>query len=448
MYEDLKRLLFLSVPFVASLGVALILAYLYYRDRNKRKLLFAVGLFLASFSFYTSMQETLGYAPLFKSTNWLLIPLTFAVPIAALSSLFRIKKFEKPFLIFLVGTVCSVLAVFLQASFGNLRLALIVTFTSIGVPPLVYLFIKSRDSLNLQFLLATLCFLFQGITMEMGSSEDISVLLALFGVVFIGLMFTRQTGVATVSLASFVVLEKKLEETNEKLKAAQMKLLKAERLAAIGELAAIIGHDLRNPLQGIVASTYYLKTNTNIEGKGREMLENIEKCIERSNKIINDLIEYSQIIQLELTETNPKRLVDNALEQIKVPSNIKIVNQNSSSPLLTVDIKKMERVFTSIIKNAIDAMQNGGTLTINSHKTSGDIVFSFEDTGEGMTEETLSKLWTPLFTTKAKGMGFGLAISKRLVEAHGGHINVQSIKGKGSTFTVTLPLNPNPTKES
>ncbi|MCX8177262.1 MAG: ATP-binding protein [Candidatus Bathyarchaeota archaeon] len=444
MYEIIKRVLFLSVPFVASLCVALILAYLYYRDRNKRKLLFALGLFLASFSFYNSMLEILGQAPLFKSTNWLLIPLTFAVPIAALSSIFKIKNFEKPFLMFLICTVCSVLAVFVQVSFENLRLALMVGFTGIGVPPLAYLAIKSRDSLNLQFLLATLCFLFQGITMEMGSSEDIPVLLALFGVVFIGLMFVTKRDTDTVSLASFIVLEKKLNETNEKLKAVQEELLKAERLAAIGELASILGHDLRNPLQGIAVSTYYLKTKFNIEDKGAEIIKNIETCIERSNKIINDLIEYSEVIQLELTETNPKRLVDNALGQVSLPTNVKVVNQNDSSLRLEVDSKKIERVFVNIIKNAFDAMPNGGTLTIRSKKTSDCMVFTFEDTGEGMTEETLSKLWKPLFTTKAKGMGFGLVISKRFVEAHNDKITVQSIKGKGSEFTVTLPLDPKP----
>ncbi len=444
MYEVLKRTIFLSIPFITSLCLSLIITYLYYKDGNKRKLLFAIGLFLSSFGFYNLMLESIGSTPRLPSANWLLIPITFAVSIAALSSLFKIKNFEKPLAIFLIGTGLSIIAFLTQFSFESLRLALMVTFMGIAIPILTYLFMKSRDSLNLKFLLATLCFLFQGVTMELGSSEDIPVMLALFGIVFIGLMFTAPNGGGVVSMASFVILEKKLDAANENLKNAQEKLLKAERLATIGELAGMIGHDLRNPLQGIAASTYYLKTKTNatIDGAGREMLENIEVCIARSNKIINDLIEYAQTIHLELAETNPKSMVDNALNQIEVPSNIEIVNTNSTYPVLNLDTGRIERVFVSIIKNALDAMPSGGRLTLKSEQTKGNAVFRFEDAGTGMSQETLSKLWTPLFTTKAKGMGFGLAICKRFIEAHGGTITAQSTLGKGSLFTVTFPLKP------
>jgi signal transduction histidine kinase len=85
-------------------------------------------------------------------------------------------------------------------------------------------------------------------------------------------------------------------------------------------------------------------------------------------------------------------------------------------------------------------MPKGGTLTIASTRSGDNVHITFKDTGEGMTTETLAKLWSPLYTTKAKGMGFGLAVAKRLVEAHGGSINVESKLGKGSTFTVTLPI--------
>lgn len=92
-------------------------------------------------------------------------------------------------------------------------------------------------------------------------------------------------------------------------------------------------------------------------------------------------------------------------------------------------------------ENAFDAMPNGGKLTIGSRREKSNFVFTFEDTGTGMTQETLDKLWTPLFTTKAKGMGFGLPISKRIVEAHRGKISVESTVGRGTKFTVTIPLN-------
>jgi two-component system, sporulation sensor kinase E len=107
---------------------------------------------------------------------------------------------------------------------------------------------------------------------------------------------------------------------------------------------------------------------------------------------------------------------------------------------LFVDVSKIDRVFINVIKNSFDAMPNGGQLTIDGKVADGTMVFAFNDTGVGMSEETLSKLWTPLFTTKAKGMGFGSAICKRYVEAHGGKIMAQSTLGKGTTISVNLPL--------
>jgi signal transduction histidine kinase len=111
---------------------------------------------------------------------------------------------------------------------------------------------------------------------------------------------------------------------------------------------------------------------------------------------------------------------------------------------MKLDVEKMSRVFLNLTLNALDAMPKGGTLTIASTRSGTNVRISFRDTGEGITTETLSRIWSPLFTTKAKGMGFGLAVSKRLVEAHGGCISVETKVGKGSTFTVTVPIKPSP----
>jgi two-component system NtrC family sensor kinase len=103
---------------------------------------------------------------------------------------------------------------------------------------------------------------------------------------------------------------------------------------------------------------------------------------------------------------------------------------------------KIVRTFVNLIRNALGAMPEGGTLTIRSSKASNRIEISFNDTGTGMSKETIERIWTPLFTTKAKGTGFGLAISKRFIEAHGGNITVDSAVGQGTTFTIALPLEP------
>jgi sensor domain CHASE-containing protein len=214
-----------------------------------------------------------------------------------------------------------------------------------------------------------------------------------------------------------------------------------QRLAAIEELAGMIGHDLRNPLTGIATATYYLKTKyaSAMDSKGVEMLKIIEDDITYSNKIINDLLDYSRSIHLELRATNPRSLMEKSLSLVAVPANVQVIDTTEDQPDLTVDVEKMKRVFSNMIKNAFDAMPDGGTLRIQSRESMENTEFVFTDTGIGMSRETLEKIWSPLFTTKAKGMGFGLPITKRLVEAHGGSISVASAPGKGTTFTVTVP---------
>jgi PAS domain S-box-containing protein len=236
-------------------------------------------------------------------------------------------------------------------------------------------------------------------------------------------------------------LEQKVENRTHALRLSQEQLLKAQRLAVVGELAGMVGHDLRNPLTGIAGATYYVKKRlaSKIDGKISEMLELIEKNIEYSNKIINDLLEYSREIRLELTETTPKVMIKEALRLVEIPKNVQLTDFTRNKPKISVDMEKLTRAFVNIIKNALDAMAKGGSLTIRSRKDGDHMQFVFSDTGMGMTKETVSKIWTPLFTTKARGMGFGLPICKRIIEAHGGTITVQSMVKKGTTFTITVP---------
>ncbi|MEM3731709.1 MAG: PAS domain S-box protein [Candidatus Bathyarchaeia archaeon] len=239
-------------------------------------------------------------------------------------------------------------------------------------------------------------------------------------------------------------LEQKVEERTRELKESHEQLLKAQRLATIGELAGMVGHDLRNPLTSIAGAIYYLRKHLGNEAdkKVREMLDLIGNNIAYSNKIINDLLDYSRAIELELSKRNLKSIIGEVLSLLEIPRNIKVVNLVKRGVEITIDVEKVKRAFTNIIKNALDAMPKGGTLTIKSRKLGDFVEISFSDTGVGMTREMLEKLWTPLFTTKAKGMGFGLAICKRFIEAHGGSISVESAPGKGTTFTVKIPIEP------
>jgi PAS domain S-box-containing protein len=229
-------------------------------------------------------------------------------------------------------------------------------------------------------------------------------------------------------------------------KELEQKLLRAERFASIGELATMLGHDLRNPLSGISGAAYYLKKKHagSLDDDDLAMFASIDKSINYSNKIVNDLLDFSSCysgeVKLSLTPITPKVLMNEALALAMPPKNVTIIDQTQSSPKFKADEVQICRSFINILKNAFDAMPDGGELRLKSEVVNEKVVFTFADNGFGMTEETLGKLWTPLFTTKAKGMGFGLAICKRNVEAHGGRIFVESAPERGTTVRVELPL--------
>lgn len=245
-------------------------------------------------------------------------------------------------------------------------------------------------------------------------------------------------------------LRRHAEHLEDLVEERTRKLREAERLAAIGETAAMVGHDLRNPLTGISGAAYVLRRmlGREMDEQSKEMLELVERDVEYSNKIINDLLDYSGEMHLEVSMTDPGALAKAALSLVRIPENIRVVDLSESKPQMTIDVDKMKRVYVNLIRNGIDAMPNGGTLTISSKVSDGNVEIAFTDTGVGMAEETMKKIWMPLFTTKARGMGFGLSISRRIVEAHGGSVSVESAAGKGSTFIVRLPIKPEPKEEN
>jgi signal transduction histidine kinase len=216
-------------------------------------------------------------------------------------------------------------------------------------------------------------------------------------------------------------------------------LRKSERFSAIGELATMVAHDLRNPLQGIANAAFYLKRSPAAGPKEKEMIGLIEEDVKYSDKIISDLLDYSRTMRLEINETDPQALVMQSLSMIAVPPSIVLHNEVESKTPLKLDVDKIRRAIVNIVTNAIDAMPNGGSLLIRTVESESSLQFIFSDTGVGMSKEVMQRIFTPLYTTKAKGMGFGLSICKRIIEAHGGHIAVDSTPGRGTTFTITLP---------
>jgi PAS domain S-box-containing protein len=237
-------------------------------------------------------------------------------------------------------------------------------------------------------------------------------------------------------------LEEMVKERTRELKESQERLIKSERLAAIGQLATMVGHDLRNPLTSIQNASYYLKVKLDAsqdENMGK-MLEIIGKEINHANNIIKDLLDFSRVKKPELKKLDLTWLIQDTLEQLKLPPNIKLTTNFSPTPIIQADPHQLRRIFENITLNGIQAMPNGGELTVSTKQNDDFVEIAFTDTGVGIPDKNMDKLFTPLFTTKAQGVGLGLAICKNIVESHNGRIEATSKVGQGSTFTVKLPI--------
>jgi len=223
-------------------------------------------------------------------------------------------------------------------------------------------------------------------------------------------------------------------------KRMEERLQQSERLAAIGQTAAMVGHDLRNPLQGITGAAYLLKDESLTTVQRNDILKIVDDSLQHANELVNELLDYSRDIHLTLAEVTPKEIVRDALDAVKVPESIEVQDQSDQQPTFFADLEGMRRVLINLITNAVDAMPNGGTLTITGREVNGRVELAVIDTGTGMDKRILENLWKPLQTTKTKGIGLGLPIVKRIVDAHDGEIHVESNAGVGTTFTMRIPL--------
>jgi len=240
-------------------------------------------------------------------------------------------------------------------------------------------------------------------------------------------------------------LEEMVEERTGELKESQERLIKSERLAAIGELATMVGHDLRNPLTSLQNACYYMKMKMGAskDEKVKKMFEVVDREVNYANKIINDLLDFSRVKKPELKKVDIISSIQDALTQLKFPENITLTKKFNEIPTIEADPDQLRRVFQNIALNGVQAMPDGGELTVSTRKNGNFVEVAFADTGVGIPEEKMGKLFTPLFTTKAQGVGLGLAICKNLMEGHNGRIEVRSKVGEGSTFTVRLPIHQN-----
>jgi PAS domain S-box-containing protein len=237
-------------------------------------------------------------------------------------------------------------------------------------------------------------------------------------------------------------LERKVEERTKQLLDTRDELVRKEKLATLGQLAGTVGHELRNPLGVMSNAVYFLQTVLpDADDVTKEYLGIIKSEIAGAERIVSDLLDAVRTKpprpQLVLSED----LIRMSLEKYKIPERVRVEVLCATSRSVLIDPLQMKQVFINVISNGVDAMPEGGLLKITAEedKLAKLVKFTFTDKGVGIAPENMAKLFQPLFTTKARGIGLGLVVVKNLTEANSGKVNVESEAGKGATFTVTLP---------
>ncbi|MBI4301143.1 MAG: hypothetical protein HY664_00870 [Chloroflexi bacterium] len=233
-------------------------------------------------------------------------------------------------------------------------------------------------------------------------------------------------------------LEARLAEVSQ----AREELTRAEKLAAVGELASTVGHELRNPLAVMRNAAYYLGLRLgNGDERVKRHLEILDKEVTKANNIISDLLDFSRPKAPVFAKVEINSLVEEALSRVEMGENIEMVRElGGGLPLVEADGEQIGRVFLNFILNAVQAMPQGGRLVVRTRNEGCYLVVEIGDSGVGIAEENLIKIFEPLFTTKAKGAGLGLTLCRSIVNAHQGTIEVKSRLGEGATFVVGLPL--------
>lgn len=237
-------------------------------------------------------------------------------------------------------------------------------------------------------------------------------------------------------------LEARVEERTRSLRDAQEKMIRQERLATIGKLAGSMSHELRNPLGAISNSAYLLAMKVSgVDEKIAKHVSIIREEADRAASIINSLLDHARVKVDEAKDVNINVLLDRTLASVTPGAGIEVEKRYVADlPVLRLDELRVIQVFTNLITNAFQAMPGGGKLTLSTAVEGGHVAVVITDTGTGIAPEHMTKLFEPLFSTKTRGIGLGLTITKEILDAFGGTVDVQSTVGVGTTFTVRLPV--------
>lgn len=239
-----------------------------------------------------------------------------------------------------------------------------------------------------------------------------------------------------------------LEHTLIKMQEIQGELLRSEKFAMIGKLASSVAHDLRNPLASLKNISYFLRRSiVGQDERSKRMFDLLAADVSRANKIVTDLLDYSRVKRLHKVSMPAGEFFARLTDSVQFTHRNLAIVRNIDDFNIYLDPDRMTQVLINLINNAADAMDEHGIITLSAARGDAQFIIRIADTGHGMDPDTLQHIFEPLFTTKTKGLGLGLSIVKEIIDAHAGEITVTSEQGKGTTFTITLPLPQEPEQE-
>jgi len=268
-------------------------------------------------------------------------------------------------------------------------------------------------------------------------------------------LMSRQLNEAQKEIDAWTrTLEARVEEKTRQLSGAQDEMLRVERMASIGKLAAVVAHEINNPLAGILTYAKLLKKRLARQSgdnqESVEMLDLVESESRRCGEIVKNLMNFARPTSMNREPADLNGVMDRCVRLVH--HNLKLKNIelhldfDRELPQVRCDQGQIEQVILALVMNAIDALPNGGNLTLRSRRLAGTdrIQLVVQDDGVGMPREILGNMFEPFFTTKehGRGLGLGLAISRNIVERHQGKIEVSSEPGRGTSFTISLPVHP------
>jgi len=240
-------------------------------------------------------------------------------------------------------------------------------------------------------------------------------------------------------------LENRVEARTRELKSAQDELIKKERLATIGQMASVVGHEIRNPLAVINNSTYFIKTKLaqagEVEVKVVKHLSIIESEIKQANGIINEILGFARTKELNPKIQPLNTYIEDIIMSFPFPTHIEFVQElTPENPIVNIDTDELTQAIRNLMNNGIEVMPEKGTLTLRTVIEDNFVRIDIQDEGSGIPKDVLEKVFTPFFTTKARGTGLGLAVVKKVIDRHKGKVDAWSEVGKGTCFKLFLPL--------